>query len=43
MVTVSGWLKDPFGHEWTIGTHIEDVSEEEMNKRMSEMMAGEGA
>jgi len=39
----SGWLKDPFGHEWTIGTHIEDVSEEEMNKRMSEMMAGEGA
>ena len=39
----SGWLKDPFGHEWTISTHIEDVSEEEMNKRMSEMMAGEGA
>jgi len=39
----SGWLKDPFGHEWTIGTHIEDVTPEEMNKRMSEMMAGEEA
>jgi len=39
----SGWLKDPFGHEWTIATHIEDVSEEEMNNRMSEMMAAEEA
>lgn len=38
----SGWLKDPFGHEWTISTHIEDVSEEEMNKRMQDMMAAEG-
>src|SRR5258708_26233891 len=23
-------LKDPFGHEWSIATHIEDVSPEEM-------------
>ena len=38
----SGWVKDPFGHEWTLSTHIEDVSLEEMNKRMAEMMA-EGA
>lgn len=38
-----GWLKDPFGHEWTVATHIEDVSEEELNKRMQEMMSGEGA
>jgi len=37
----SGWLKDPFGHEWTISTHIEDVTPEEMNRRMSEMMAEE--
>ena len=22
----SGWLKDPFGHEWTLSTHVEDVS-----------------
>ena len=39
----SGWLKDPFGHEWTLSTHVEDVSEEVMGKRMSEMIAGEGA
>ena len=39
----SGWLKAPFGHEWTLSTHVEDVSEEEMGRRMSEMMAGEGA
>lgn len=39
----SGWIIDPFGHEWTLSTHIEDVSPEEMNKRMAEMMAGEGA
>ena len=39
----SGWVKDPFGHEWTLSTHIEDVSPEELNRRMAEMMAGEGA
>ena len=38
-----GSLKDPFGHEWTISTHVEDVSEEEMNQRMQAMMEeGEG-
>jgi PhnB protein len=30
----SGSLTDPFGHIWTIATHVEDVSEEEMQKRM---------
>ena len=34
----SGNLLDPFGHKWTIATHIEDVSNEEMQKRMDEMM-----
>ncbi len=29
----SGTFEDPFGHVWTIGTHIEDVSPEEMKKR----------
>ena len=29
----SGTVKDPFGHVWTIGTHIEDVSIEEVNRR----------
>ena len=30
-----GSLKDPFGHIWHIGTHIEDVSPEEMENRVS--------
>jgi PhnB protein len=30
----SGTLKDPFGHMWTIATHTEDVTHEEMQKRM---------
>lgn len=38
----SGWVKDPFGHEWTLSTHVEDVSEQEMGRRMAELMAGEG-
>ena len=28
-----GRIKDPFGHEWGVATHIEDVSEEEMRQR----------
>lgn len=39
----AGWILDPFGHEWTLSTHIEDVSPEELNRRMSEMMSGEEA
>jgi PhnB protein len=30
----SGNLIDPFGHVWTIATHVEDVSLEEMQRRM---------
>src|SRR5215469_7842757 len=30
-----GNLVDPFGHIWTISTHVEDVSAEEMKKRMA--------
>lgn len=33
----SGTLVDPFGHRWMLSTHIEDVSAEEMERRMSEM------
>jgi len=29
----SGTITDPFGHKWTIATHVEDVSPEEMKKR----------
>jgi PhnB protein len=28
-----GSLVDPFGHIWHVGTHVEDVSPEEMEKR----------
>jgi PhnB protein len=30
----SGFLEDPFGHQWTIATHVEDVSPQEMERRM---------
>ena len=33
----SGSLYDPFGHSWTLSTHIEDVPEDEMQRRMKEM------
>ena len=31
-----GTLLDPFGHRWTLATHIEDVAEDEMQRRMAE-------
>lgn len=34
-----GSVQDPFGHSWTIATHIEDVSPEEMEKRSEAFMA----
>jgi PhnB protein len=33
-----GTLKDPFGHIWTLATHIEDVPPKEMAKRSKEAM-----
>jgi PhnB protein len=30
----SGTLVDPFGHQWTLATHVEDVAPEEMTRRM---------
>jgi PhnB protein len=30
-----GFLIDPFGHGWTVATHVEDVSPEEMSRRMA--------
>jgi PhnB protein len=36
----SGTLTDPFGHVWTVATHKEDVSEEEMAERMKAHTAG---
>jgi PhnB protein len=34
----SGTFSDPFGHVWTVATHKEDLSSEEMQKRASEAM-----
>jgi PhnB protein len=33
----AGNLTDPFGHSWTIATHKEDVSAEEMARRSEQM------
>ena len=32
----NGTLEDPFGHEWHISTHIEDVSPAELRKRAAQ-------
>ena len=34
-----GTLTDPFGHQWSLATHIEDVSEEEIGRRFEEFLA----
>lgn len=34
-----GTLVDPYGHVWSIGTHREDVSVEEMQRRMASQQA----
>ena len=34
-----GSVKDPFGHSWSIATHVKDVSPEEMAERAKEAMA----
>ena len=34
-----GALTDPFGHHWSLATHKEDVSREEMAKRGKEFMS----
>lgn len=34
----SGTIRDPFGHQWTIATHVEDVSQEEIRRRMEAIM-----
>lgn len=33
---------DPFGNEWTVATHIKDVSAREMKKAMAQMGGGVG-
>lgn len=33
-----GFVIDPFGHGWTIATHVEDVPEDELARRLSAVM-----
>ncbi len=37
-----GLVADPFGHQWSIATHKEDLTPEQMKERMAKMMAGGG-
>ena len=31
----NGTIEDPFGHKWTVAIHLEDVTPEDMNRRMA--------
>ena len=35
-----GSFTDPFGHSWAVATHIEDVPEDEMQRRMAQFAQG---
>ena len=39
----SGTLQDPFGHTWTVATHVEDVPPDEMRRRAEKFMQGGNA
>jgi PhnB protein len=39
----SGTLEDPFGHVWTVATHVEDVSPEELKRRAQAAMRSASA
>lgn len=34
----SGQFLDPFGHRWSVATHVEDVAPDEMERRAAEAM-----
>jgi PhnB protein len=34
----SGTFEDPFGHVWTVATHVEDIPTDEMRRRAEEYM-----
>jgi PhnB protein len=38
----SGQIVDPWGHKWSVATHVEDVPPDEMERRAAEFM-GEGS
>jgi PhnB protein len=37
-----GVLEDPFGHQWSLATHMRDVGPEEMQQAMQKMSQGQG-
>jgi PhnB protein len=37
----AGQFEDPFGHRWSVATHVEDVPEDEMAARVKAMEGGE--
>lgn len=37
-----GMFSDPFGHKWSVATHVEDVPSDEMERRAAEMAAAMG-
>jgi PhnB protein len=39
----SGQIEDPFGHVWIVSTHIEDVTNEEIERRSAAFMQGTAA
>src|SRR5205823_1780499 len=36
----SAQFEDPFGHRWSVATHVEEVPPDEMEKRMAEFSGG---
>lgn len=36
----AGQFEDPFGHRWSIATHVEDVPPDEMERRAAQAMGG---
>ncbi len=34
-----GYIIDPFGHGWTVASHVEDVPPDEMMRRMAELFS----
>ena len=36
----SGQFEDPWGHRWGVASHVEDVDDDELDRRAAEMMSG---
>ena len=39
----SGQFEDPFGHRWSVATHVEDVAPDEMERSAANAMSGQNA